>query len=200
MSRIWRLLSFTAQLLCLIFAVSISLIQKQPYDASALSAVLSMSPMCEKPCWQQIRPGITTAEEAVALLEQNGWVNDLTVYDDSMEWSWSGQQPRLIKSSVPGRLYLRNGRAFEIDIPLDIELGDLYFLYGKPDWNSSGRGQNQAQLNLVYPAEYLSISIVINCPATRSAVWQSQPTVRLQSSPQRGTPLLPLLPTHSVTC
>jgi hypothetical protein len=186
--------------MCLCFTLFISAIQARPYDASDLQALFDSPAFCQKPCWQEIRPGISTAEEAVALLRQNRWVIGVTAHEHEIEWLWSGSQPDLVSANEPGRIVLKNQRVFAILIPVNIHLGDLYFLYGSPHWNSTGHGQGKAHLSLTYPAEYLNVSVLLDCPVTRSTLWLSQPEIQLQPSSQNGLVLTTLSHSRHVGC
>jgi hypothetical protein len=182
----FRLLSFLILVVSALLLLCIQLIQAGAYDPTDVWAALPATTDCQPPCWQQIRPGETPAEAALSLLEQSAWVEVITVGDQFIHWTWSGQQPRLVNAAEPGRLRLEQGRVRSIHVPVHLSLGDLYFLWGHPVWNSTGRSGGKAEIRLAYPAEYLEVAIFVQCPATRADFWHAQLHLTLQSQRPRG--------------
>jgi hypothetical protein len=76
-----RLLFSSAILLTLLFAACIGIIRAQPYDNSDLSAFLTPPEGCPMPCFMGIRPGVTTVEEAIAILEAHEWIDTVSRYE-----------------------------------------------------------------------------------------------------------------------
>lgn len=71
MKGITRLILRLAVVLALIGWLSIALIRAQPYDAGPARALLLPPAGCsDLPCWQGMRPGVTTLDEAVRFFEQ----------------------------------------------------------------------------------------------------------------------------------
>ncbi len=66
-----------ALLFTLLFAACIGIIRAQPYDDSELRAFLTPPSGCAMPCFMGIRPGVTTADEAIAILEAHEWVSNV---------------------------------------------------------------------------------------------------------------------------
>src|SRR5690606_25048567 len=81
----FRLLLRPILLLTLLAALTIVLIRAQPYDDSDLRAFLTPPEGCPAPCFMGIRPGVTTVEEAIAILEGHEWVTNLVVDLDTNE-------------------------------------------------------------------------------------------------------------------
>jgi len=132
-------------LFTLLFAACIGLINARPYDDSELRALFAPSNECPMPCFIGIRPGVTTADEALAVLEAHEWIGDVelaynrvTGAPNAAIWSWSGSQPPLILDTLYGSPYrgnlrIQDGIVTAIWIPTTITAGDLRLLWGKPD-------------------------------------------------------------------
>ncbi len=195
-----RWLSFTGTLITLLFAVCISLIQAQPYNSSELATTLLGDSACPQPCWHNIRPGHTTLDEALTLLAADSWVGQITRQGQRIEWSWTGQQPALVNASQPGWLTVDNQAVSAINIPTTVSMGDLYFLLGTPYWKSTHRSRSIAHVRLSYPREYLALTIVTQCPTTRSIFWLTRPDITLLSQPPTGIDFDIHLLSRSIDC
>lgn len=78
-------------------------IHAQPYDDHELRALL-MPEGCEMPCFMGIRPGVTTVDEAVKILENSGWVNpiDGAVGELDLNGLWQVESPMRHKNGLKG--------------------------------------------------------------------------------------------------
>lgn len=83
---------------------------------------------CAFPCWQGIQPGVTTAAQAVSLLNHHPWVGRVWGVSHA-RWSWSGQQPGWIDADRPGTLSIRYGLVEQIGIPTRLAMGDFWLMY-----------------------------------------------------------------------
>jgi len=79
----------------LLFTAGQMLIHAQSYDDHELRQLL-LPNGCPAPCFMGIRPGVTTVEETLKLLEESGWVDQIENQTLSISWSWNGKQPRFI--------------------------------------------------------------------------------------------------------
>lgn len=123
------------------------LIRAQPYDDSELRAFLAPSAGCPAMCLLGIRPGVTTAHEALTILEGHEWVGrvDYQYYDPQrlsrnlVSWRWSGQQPSLIDSTQVGTIELATWdgsdvqKVYEISIATHITFARLVLAAGPPN-------------------------------------------------------------------
>src|SRR5215468_1742980 len=82
-SRVWDewsiMLRFYTRLmviLLVLFATVPILAHAQPYDDHDLRKLL-LPEGCPAPCFMGIRPGVTTTDEAVKLLEKSGWAEHI---------------------------------------------------------------------------------------------------------------------------
>jgi hypothetical protein len=136
-----RLLLTFILLLTLFFSACIGLIRAQPYDDSELRTFLAPPDGCPRPCFMGIRPGVTRAEEATAILEAHEWINTVSRYEAtedvgivSLTATWSGRQPDFIDSSVALWLSVRDNSIQMISIPTRIPLGQIFLQLGIPQY------------------------------------------------------------------
>jgi hypothetical protein len=132
-------------ILALLFTACIGFIHARPPDDADVRALLASPDDCPMPCFIGIRPGATTADEALAILEAHAWIGDVelaynrvTGAPNAAIWNWSGSQPQLIQDTLYGSPYrgnlrIENGLVTAIWIPTTITAGDLWLLWGKPD-------------------------------------------------------------------
>jgi hypothetical protein len=128
-------------LLTFLFTACIGFIHARPFD-SPLRAVFADG--CPMPCFMGIRPGVTTVDEAVALLSAHEWVGEIEIsiglnqLPNTVLWTWSGRQPGFIQDTIYGNPYrgnlrIRNRMVTAIWIPTTVALGELWLLGGNPD-------------------------------------------------------------------
>jgi hypothetical protein len=159
-------------------AVVLLLIRAQPYDDHELRALL-MPTDCEMPCFMAIRPGITSGNDALMLLNANEWVKQVEVYPVKLPaaygshpgavWTWNGSQPAWIDASQPGVLTIENGLVSNIRLQSTIHLGEVRLALGEPGSQRTSNTQSPAGVRFlsydaIYPANRLWISTGALCP------------------------------------
>src|SRR6185369_14911882 len=82
------------------FTVVLMLIHAQPYDDRELHQIL-LPEDCPPPCFMGIRPGVTTVDEVIKVLQNNKWVGQIENQTQSnlvgsITWAWSDQTPSWI--------------------------------------------------------------------------------------------------------
>lgn len=173
------------------FTALIGLIRTQPYHGGELDAFLHPPDACKMPCWQGIRPGETTLDETLSLLNAHPWVKDIVVYEQVytqgigfIRWRWSGQQPEIINSQYRGNLFLINSVVQTISIPTSASFGDVWLLLDRPgkgivSLGGVTRSRQQAvyrashQAVYEYPQGVLNAQSVLTCPLQPSSFWQA---------------------------
>jgi hypothetical protein len=111
--------------------------QHQP----TLHRLLSPTSECPAVCWEGIRPGMTTSDEATTRLDSLPFVTDVyavqgVVTNGSfVRWNWTEPTPDYIDASRTGILWTHNGIVYYIEIPLSSRLGDVWRILGKPELN-----------------------------------------------------------------
>ncbi len=174
-----------ALLLTVLWLVPVLLIRAQPYDDGGLWAFLTPPEGCLAPCFMGIRPGVTTVDEAIAILEGHEWVDKVTVEDQGgfhLFWTWSGQQPHFIRTSSTGRIrrILFQDVVELISIDTRITIGELYLTLGLPDKVSIQKLEEISIQVLPYRtlyAEYSELSLGIltiwGCPVVNHIFWRN---------------------------
>ena len=122
----------------LIFTAIIGLIRAQPYDDSQLRTFFAPPDGCPPPCFMGIRPGVTTVNQAIAILQTQKWVNaeSIVVFkvndnESGIAWVWNGRQPPSFGEFFPiARINNHQGVIFEIIVYTDVSLGSVIAYYG----------------------------------------------------------------------
>jgi hypothetical protein len=124
-----------------LFAGCIGLIRAQPYDDSELRTFLAPPEGCPAPCFMGIRPGITTYDEALAILRAHRWIGEISVPQaGSVTWRWNGLQPPVLnarRENFGGDYagYIRfnsDNTVLGVTVPTRIRFGDISLFFGKP--------------------------------------------------------------------
>lgn len=181
-----RLLLKSSLVATVVFALVIGVIGSRPYDSRDLRALL-LSASCSQPCWQQIRPGVTTVNEALVLLNADLWVSRVEQNGSEIHWFWSGRQPALINASAPGVLLTSNERVLLVRVQLNAAFGDLQLAFGQPRWTSAGKFSRAVRVQFTYPDNYWTLSMVLECPMGPDAFWRSQPEVTVNPLRRAGS-------------
>jgi hypothetical protein len=138
-----RLLLRPILLLTLLAALPIVLIRAQPYDDSDLRTFLTPPEGCPAPCFMGIRPGVTTVDEAVTILEGQEWVQSVRAFQGANDESdliinWKqccANQPAWLNYHTSALIEQRSGIVIAVEYALliDLTVGDLYAALGKPE-------------------------------------------------------------------
>ena len=132
------------------------------------SVVLS-DDTCQPPCWKTIQPGITTSDEAYAILSELEGVTllqeNLTLGGAMRSISWLFNRP---VEDTGGEIYFQDDRVALISILTvnSLKLGDITTWLGPPEqyWTAIGRGENReyVTVGLLAPARGYQVELVIN--------------------------------------
>jgi hypothetical protein len=184
--------------LALTCATAIAAIRAQPYDDHNLRALLSAPDGCSAPCWQGIRPGVTTGTEASRLLETNAWVGNVDYYVDlnALVWEWSGEQPDWIDDHQRGVVSFDVRSVRYVRIYTRIAFGDLWLALGTPEQNlieSSGfRNVVMIEHNATYFGGTLhAIRNPLPCAIPISDYWGRRVEILLAYNRGAGTVFVP---------
>jgi hypothetical protein len=139
----------TALLLTGLLALPVLLIRAQPYDDHEMRAFLTPPEGCPAPCFIGIRPGVTTIEKAIGILERHEWVAHMrpdyvqilrqaAAYEPPplisiIHWEWSAEKPQWVNEKGNSGLVLRSRQIIGIHIETIILLGDVLIAFGIPD-------------------------------------------------------------------
>ena len=197
------LLKFTTVLTAL-FLVPLFAIRAQPTRHDDLNVLLMPPDGCEPPCFVGIRPGRTTVDEALTVLQTHEWISEPRMSAPGngfslINWQWSGLQPDLINDTLPGRLTFYwdeedptvaapgLARVETISIHTWIRMSKAQSWYGEPD---SGTASYYPDEDVRYTAGYnlpsgtVQLATVMNCPVNWLTYWDSY--TRLQFSIGHG--------------
>ncbi len=148
----------------LFFTAMLLLIPALPYDDHVLRELL-LPEGCPAPCFMGIRPGITTMDEAVAILEANSWVEQIEKEPvgsiDTVKWTWNNRIPKQIIPMGYGQIWAaQNSERLLVDavtITSFLQLGEVYAVFGRPDTETisfAGYSIGERYAYLDYTAPY----------------------------------------------
>jgi hypothetical protein len=162
---ITRLVFVWVCLFTLFFTAIIGLIHLQPYDDSPLRAFLTPPEGCPGPCFMGIRPGVTTADEAVMILEAHEWVEPPRVLEATdgrgiyaITANWSGMQPGLIDSAEALWMGVEDDIIQRIVVSMNIRLGDVWLSLGSPLYGGLLEDTSEGEPFVTYYGAYLALS------------------------------------------
>lgn len=124
--------------LCMgLFLLPLTLIHSQPYDAWALTSLLTPAHDCPTPCFLGVRPGETTVNTAGRLLQSDPAIrfevysDEFNVHNIRQRIEWAYQQPNRV---VHGNMYVEDSIVRRVTI-YDIPLAEVWLSMGEPDMN-----------------------------------------------------------------
>lgn len=192
-----RLFAKSALILLALFAMLAGFIRAQPYMDGELSAFLFEGD-CALPCFMGIRPGVTTTQEAVRLLEQHPWVGKVTQHiwfggpaTSLYSWSWNGQQPAFINASAPGVFSTRGNMVDVLQVTTAISLGEFWLL-NRPQQGMIAHEPGELSYTAIYLDGALEVQTVLFCPLRLATFWQAQAQMQMSIYPRPETPVLEL--------
>jgi hypothetical protein len=128
-------LKFTLVSFILLSAVMV-LIRAQPYDDHELRALL-LPEGCEMPCFMGIRPGVTTADEAIRLLQASEWTNSVNTYDNgdtqqlgTVTWRWNDHASHFLSAADINTLSVTDNIVENIYIWTSVPFGEMWLTLG----------------------------------------------------------------------
>ncbi len=150
------------------FTAVLLIIRIQPYDDHELRQLL-LPEGCPAPCFMGIRPGITTMDEALVLLEKSGWITKTDIQSFSnnigvIYFNWNNQTPKWIIGNMQGELMLTDKIVTTISIRTIFSLGETRILLGLPDMEAVDTSLVDATNNkriISYYARYDKIGSLI---------------------------------------
>lgn len=166
--------------LTFIFIIPLLLIRAQPYDNSELRAFLTPPDGCPAPCFMGIQPGVTTVEEAIAILEASVWIDEVLSKPTAdtggrrwwSAWTWSDLQPNSINNSISGSIEFDKGIVSSLSVYTNLYLGDIQMSFGSPMFGNLGYDTETEGLIggfAAYPEKNLTFVVRASCPI--NGVW-----------------------------
>lgn len=189
----FRLLLRPILLLTLLAALPIFAIRAQRYDDSELRAFLTPPEGCPPPCFMGIRPGVTTVDEALAILDSSSLFMYTRYEIDPDHISLQLKNPHnLIVDSDTNSLFLENNVVQRLDIQTNILVGELWATYGQPDWGSRAysMGSSRIYYEIGYNQNDIGFGFFIHIETivpTLQHVVQSNLMLRLDPNMEKNT-------------
>ncbi len=152
----------------LLLSIAMIIIRAQPYQENRALRALLAPEGCEMPCFMGIRPGVTTVDEALALLENNDWVTNVHTSQSGIVWDWTGKQPDFIRTDMqPTIIYDPRNLVDLLWLYTSEPLGDMLITLPEavnpPSGYSFLNKEGAAAWNISYTQDKLSFVIEISC-------------------------------------
>ncbi|MCS7071235.1 MAG: hypothetical protein NZM00_07000 [Anaerolinea sp.] len=185
----WRssltLVAAAALVITAALVVMMMLIRTRSASGAELRALLD-DPACTAPCWARIVPGVTSAGEAMAILETHPWIAQVHRSLDKISFWWNGQQPTLFDDTgraFHGRLELQliDGveRVSSIVLATRADLGTMQLELGQPETLTlhAITGGEDTRAGVVHVAHYPALGItafnLLHCPLSVTDFWHA---------------------------
>jgi hypothetical protein len=198
-----RLSVLLAIVMALIFCLGIALAHTQS-DETAIRDFILPPADCPMPCWQGVRPGVTTVDEAASILQAHPWVERVTIEAQPLfhylYWQWSAGAPAFVadpSARKPPYMWARDGIVQYITFPTRIPYAAVWSSMGKPDigvFAVSGYRNPQIlarTVSALHSAGYYGGLMIFDtrffCPVNPKVFWGASVTVTLYNT--RVTPL-----------
>jgi len=148
------------------------------------------APDCAMPCWQGIQPGVTTVDQASALLGANPWIEGLQIVERPpstyLYWNWSNQKPAFVgdpRALIPPEIWAQNDTIQLIFIPTALAYGQVSLVLGRPHRGSFGvstslnSGVLDHRPNTHHLAAYFNGAVNVDtrifCPVNLDLFWNA---------------------------
>ncbi len=185
----------TLQFFVLLSAL-VLLIRTQHYDDHAIRQLLQTDG-CPAPCFLGIRPGVTTATDAIALLRNSQWVQPETIvytesdYGGGAVWLWNKRAPPLLSKHQSSLLTTRRNGVQIVDlvhITTLVASGDVYLTLGASTYTAMGDTGMHGEVYMAwfYPEQGISVWSDIACPTFSDHVWVSPIVVQFRTTMSRS--------------
>ncbi len=188
-------------LLTLIFALALATVRAIPYDNASLIAFFAPSANCAAPCFMGIRPGVTTHDQALAILKAQAWVGSVSDSSVSLRWNWNGQQPAFVSDPPAdiqgGQINFVSGQVYSITLSTATSWAQFFGAFGTPDQEfiRAGENPNGFYPYVIHTATYKVYDFEVDtntlCPfKSRADLWYSPVSIVVPSQPLNG--LIPI--------
>jgi len=144
--------------------------QSTPISSTSDDHSWLMKQPCAAPCWEGITPGVTTAEDAQKLLQQNASFSDVKFYipkvsqeNSGITWNWRGTNDDG-EADFDGSSVTHVITTIRTSLPNPVTLGDVTAAYGDPNYVSAEAqgGDNPNQLAYGLYLYYISSGFYLN--------------------------------------
>lgn len=160
--------------LCIVASLAVGLprLILDPVDVE-LRRLLVTDAACPQPCWESIRPNVTSSSEAIARLNTMPWVINITAIqgivtnDSIIRWEWNGKQSPVIDGERGGTIWLHKGLVYSIELPLKVNYAKVWQAIGKPDYTTYTRAPREkpsVEYHVLYADGLMDFYGEIRCP------------------------------------
>jgi hypothetical protein len=163
--------------LAVLFTALVGLIRARPYDDTTIRAFIEPPEGCAVPCWQNIRPGTTSADHAMRLLRANprietvGYDFNFSRADGWLFWRWSGRQPDELIAPANNTVRVDYNTVTSILMATRIRFGDLWLALGAPDDMRQMQFGDRLYVENVYLDESFLVQVQLPCAASSDDLW-----------------------------
>lgn len=194
MTTVW--VKVTLGLLALLTGL-VAVMHVLPHAAPPLLHLLASAPDCAMPCWSGIRPGTTTYEAAITLLQNNPQIVQMdtrqTVYAERprfawyIYWTWDGGAD---EPPVKGSLLVQDGIVRRVRM-YSLPFGMLWTLLDRPEQGVFvGTLVYRDALPVLAPLYHVAIypgsGITIQTDASCAAFWWQSSMLTFGGITERG--------------
>jgi hypothetical protein len=174
----FRLFAPLTLIFSVVLTVALLLIHAQTNDDRNLRQVL-LPEDCPAPCFMGIRPGVTTLDEALAILTATGWVDHFEYETDetSIDIKWNDSSPTwLPRNGARGdtSLWINKGLISQLNFETNLTLGTIQLSIGQIPMQRISlhyfAGRYFLLYSAVYPSKGLNISVSKNCDTQQGSI------------------------------
>ena len=167
--------------LIVLFAGTLTALHARAVDPM-LDELFEPTPGCSSAhrCFMGIRPGSTTMTDAITLLREHPWVDqiDTEVYTQ-VTWTWTGAQPSYIDGRVPGTIIQRGVTAVSlIRFQSRYPYGDIWLQLDPPEIGYFARQRDGVLHGSYYPQHALLTINFTECPAYQTEFWNTPAAIQ----------------------
>ena len=164
------------------FSTLVMLLTRQPYDSTAVQAMLPAPITCEAPCWVGIQPGVTSLSGAMAVLQQHDWVTFVEYQPTTppsggrLVWQWTASASSVIDPTRPGVAGIHRELVSWIQIPTTLALGDVWLAKGDPVkavTRAALPAHNRVRHYVMYDEQAVQWRSMIDCPWQLQRFWHA---------------------------
>jgi hypothetical protein len=157
-----------------VFTLAAALIGARAYDDSLRALLLDAD--CPAPCFLGVRPGVTTAEAIITSLQHHPWIQQVKVrdynnYSGWITWDWSAAAPDWV-TDEPHYILIEQNLVSSMTVPTTARFGDLWLIFGQPDWSTQYRSQGDAmQIVNGYHDPAFRVILTLSCGNGLQDLW-----------------------------
>ena len=178
-------------MIALLLVLAVGAIRAQPGREVGLRTLLNGS--CAPPCWQQIYPGVTTGEQALAIMQRFNLVRDVGIHFDrrtgQIFWRWSADTTAYLNHDSPHLPYiwLRDDVVSHIFLPDFQTFADAFLTLGRPEhihiFTDTTSRSGYAIYAAAYPGDVYVTSVLL-CEARAYDLWNADANIFIGSEPE----------------